>query len=120
MSIVSYYLLITVARGGELDLSSGIVKVFFDLAYPIGDVVILSFALLIYGLSFKYLGGRYRYAILMLVTGFVLNYFADFAFSWTTTTETFYVAGWVDLLFMAAMTALSIGVVGLNPFVREE
>lgn len=119
VSIVSYYLLITVARGGELDLSSGIVKVFFDLAYPIGDVVILSFALLIYGLSFKYLGGRYRYAILMLVTGFVLNYFADFAFSWTTTTETFYVAGWVDLLFMTAMTALSIGVVGLNPLARE-
>lgn len=120
VSAVSYFLLISVARGGELDLSSGAVKVFFDLAYPIGDVVILSFALLIYGLSFSYLGGRYRYAILMLLAGFVLNYFADFAFSWTTTGGTFYVAGWVDLLFMAAMTALSIGVVGLNPLVPEK
>ncbi len=38
--IISYYLLVTIARGGEfsLALEDGILKLFFDLAYPIGDV----------------------------------------------------------------------------------
>lgn len=117
---LSYYLLVVVARGGEISAGGGMLKSFFDLAYPTGDVVILSFSLVIFGLSFKYLGGKYMLPILMLLSGFVLNYFADFAFSWTTLEETFYVASWVDLMFMAAVTALSIGVVGLNPFIPQE
>ncbi len=112
----SYYLLVVVARGGELVVADGgALKTFFDLAYPIGDVVILSFALVIFGLSLKYFGGRFKTSILILLGGFVLNYFADFAFSWTTLNGTFYVASWVDGLFMCAMTALAMGVVGLNP-----
>ncbi len=111
----SYYLLIVVARGGELVTDGGVLKTFFDLAYPIGDVVILSLSLIVFGLSFKYFGGKFKTPILILLAGFVLNYFADFAFSWTTFQETFYVGSWVDVLFMSAMTALSIGVIGLNP-----
>lgn len=116
----SYYLLVVVARGGEITAGGGALKSFFDLAYPMGDVVILSFALVIFGLSFKYLGGRYKTPIFILLAGFVVNYFADFAFSWTTLQGTFFVASWVDLLFMTAMTALSMGVVGLAPFIPHE
>ncbi len=112
----SYYALVVVARGGELLAGDGgIVKTFFDLAYPTGDVVILSLSLVIFGLSWRYLGGKYQTPILFLLAGFVLNYFADFAFSWTTLTGTFFVASWVDLLFMSAMSALAIGVIGLSP-----
>lgn len=117
----SYILLVTVARGGEVTTADGgALKVFFDLAYPMGDVVILSLSLVIFGLSFKYFGGIYRYAIYVLLGGFVLNYFADFAFSWTTLNETFFVGGWVDGLFMCAMTALSLGVAGLDPRALDE
>ena len=113
---VSYYLLVVAARGGELVVGDGgALKTFFDLAYPIGDVVILSLSLIAFGLSLKYFGGKFKTPILILLAGFVLNYFADFAFSWTTLHETFYVGSWVDVLFMSAMTALSIGVIGLNP-----
>lgn len=115
VAVLSYYLLVVVARGGALTGGGEAIKVFFDLAYPLGDVVILSLSLLIYGLSLKYLGGRYQQPIVILFSGFVLNYVADFAFSWTTTAETFFVAGPVDLLFMTAMTALSMGVSGLKP-----
>ena len=108
--LASYYLLIVIARGGSLDFSdSGALKIFFDLAYPIGDIVILTLATLVYGLSFKYFGGQFKFGIYILLLGFILNYFADFAFSYTTTVETFYPGGAADLLFTMAMIALSYG-----------
>lgn len=117
---LSYYLLVVIARGGEVTTGESLLKTFFDLAYPIGDVVVLSFSLVIYGLSFKYLGGKYQKSILILLAGFIVNYIADFAFSWTTTMEIFAVGGWVDLLFMTAVTLLSVGVLGLNPLASRE
>lgn len=110
VAFISYYLLIVVARGGEIIFSLEKSKVFFDLAYPLGDVIILTLSLLIYGLSFNYLGGTFKKPILIILFGFVLNYFADFSFSYTTTIETFYVGSWVDFIFMTAMMFLAIGV----------
>lgn len=109
--LISYYLLVFVAREGVIvftDVEK--YKLFFDLAYPLGDVVILTVALLIYGLSFKYLGGIYKKSIYMILASFVLMYFADFAFSYTTTVDTFYTANWVDLLFTVTFFTLSVGV----------
>lgn len=116
----SYYLLVTVARGGTLTSGEGALKTFFDLAYPMGDVVILSLSLVIFGLSFRYFGGRYQFPIMAILAGFIFNYFADFFFSWTTQMETFYVGNWVDFLFMTAMLLLSVGIIGLTPFIPQE
>ena len=111
----SYYLLFIVARGGEIDWSGGMLKLFFDLAYPVGDIVILSLAILVYGLSFNYLGGKFKIPIIIILIGFLLSYFADFSFSYTTTVETFYVASWVDLLFATTMFFLSLGINLIRP-----
>ncbi len=119
ISLVSYYLLIVIARGGALDLTGGALKVFFDLAYPIGDIVILTLSVLIYGLSVDYLGGKFKRPAELIMLGFVLNYVSDMAFSWTTTMETFFVGNWVDLLFMTTMFVLSFGVVSLDPDVED-
>lgn len=109
--IFSYYLLVVVARGGWFDFDgASFLKMILDIAYPVGDVVILTLATLIYGLSYVYLGGKYKKAIYIILAGFVVNYLADFAFSYTTTMETFYVGGWVDLLFTITMLLLSLGV----------
>ena len=110
----SYYLLVVVARGNSFEISGGPLKIFFDLAYPIWDVVILTLALLVYGLSFKYLGGVFQWPVVILLLGFVINYFADFGFSYTTTVNTFYNGSWVDLLFASAMFLLSFGVAGFD------
>lgn len=112
--VFSYYLLVTIARGGVISSSEGVIKVFFDLAYPIGDVIILTLATLIYGLSFKYFGGKYKIAIYVLLFGFLANYFADFAFSYTTTLETFVPGGMADFLFTLAMFLLAFGVSSLD------
>lgn len=116
----SYFLLFTIARGGSIDFSGGALKLFFDLTYPIGDIVILTTATLIYSLSIHYLGGVFRFPILIIMFGFLMNFFADFAFSFTTTNGTFYVADWVDLLFTTTMFILSLGVSLFDPSLLEE
>lgn len=116
--LVSSYLLFIVARGGEVVSSEGI-KLFFDLAYPIGDITILTLAVLLFSLSFNYLGGKYKTPILLILGGFVLNYIADFSFSYTTTIGTFFVANWIDLLFASTMFVLSLGVNLLDPKLRN-
>lgn len=105
----SYYLLIDIARDGVIEWSTGGLKLFFDLFYPIGDVVILTVALMLFSLSYNFLGGRYRSAVWMLIAAFILNYFSDFLFSYTTTKETYFNGHFVDFLFATTMFVLSLG-----------
>src|SRR3989344_2952243 len=88
--VFSYYFLVTIARQGVISTYDDALKTFFDLAYPIGDVVILTITVLIFGLTYKYFGGMYKKAIYLILGGFVMNYFADFMFSYTTSLETYY------------------------------
>lgn len=107
--LVSYYLLFIVARNGVIEWSSGGLKLFFDLFYPIGDVVILIVALMLFTLSYNFLGGQYKMAIWLLIAAFVSNYFSDFVFSYTTTQETYFNGHFVDFLFATTMFILSLG-----------
>ncbi len=111
--VTAYYLLIVVARGGIIDYTEGGLKLFFDLAYPIGDLVIFLFSFLIYGLSFNYLGGRYKIPILSVILGMFVLFLADFSFSYTTTVGTYYNGHWVDLVLP---TAWMLIVFGINSF----
>lgn len=108
--IVSYYLLVVIARGGSLTSGGGLLKIFFDLAYPGLDVVVLTVALLVYGLSFEFLGGKYKFPVIITLLAFVINYFADFSFSYTTTVGTYYNGNYSDLLFLTAMFVMGIGI----------
>jgi hypothetical protein len=112
---VSFYLLFIVARGGALDTAGGIEKLIFDIAFPVGDVLILTFSLILYGLSFDYLGGHYKLPIIITLIGFGLAYITDFSYSYTTTVGTFFVANWVDLLYTVTFFFLAIGITSLDP-----
>lgn len=118
--IMSYYLLFVVARGGIIDTQGGSLKLFLDVAFPVWDVIILTLALLVFGLSFNYLGGRFRWPIILLLLGFGMNYITDFSFSYTTTLGTFFVGSWVDLLFATSMFLIALGVTLLTPEVIKE
>jgi len=107
---LSYILLIVVARGGIIQWSSGGIKLFFDLFYPLGDVVIITGVALLYGLSKKFLGGKLKRPIIMLLIGFIFNYVTDFIFSYTTTKETYFNGHMVDILFTTTMFILSLAV----------
>lgn len=112
-TIVAYYLLIVVARGGVIDFAEGWLKLFFDLAYPLGDLIILLFALLIYGLSFNYLGGRYKFPIISMLFGLLVLFVGDFSFSYTTTIGSYYNGHWVDIVLPTAWMMI---VFGINSF----
>ena len=112
--VFSYYFLVTIARQGVISTYDDVLKTFFDLAYPIGDIVILSISLLVIGLSYKYFGGIYKIAIYLILASFVINYFADFTFSYTTSLETYYNGSLADVLFVTTMTLMSAGMALLD------
>jgi hypothetical protein len=116
MSVFSYYFLIVVARGG-LDYLQGqsIFDGFIDLGYAIGEGIIFTYALVIFGLSWKYLGGRFKYPIIATLIGFGLLYFADFAFSYLDGQGKYYNGDISDLLFLIAFTVFGIGLCLLDP-----
>ena len=113
--IGSFYLLIHIARGGAIADDTDTLKAFFDLFYPIGDVVILTAATLIFTLSYNYFGGFFKVPIYLILFGFLLNYISDFSFSYATTLGTFYAGGPVDLLFATTMFVLALGISFLDP-----
>jgi len=110
----AYYLLIVVARGGSIDFKEGGLKLFFDLAYPIGDLVIFLLSLLIYGLSFKYLGGKFKLPTLSILFGLLVLFVGDFTFSYTTTVGSYYNGHWVDLVLPTAWMFIVFGVSGFD------
>lgn len=110
----AYYLLIVVARGGVIDFREGGLKLFFDLAYPLGDLMIFLLSLLIYGLSFNYLGGKYKLPSLSILFGLFVLFIGDFTFSYTTTVGSYYNGHWVDLVLPTAWMFIVFGVSGFD------
>lgn len=109
--VPSYYLQVQVARGGVL-LPDGEtpLKTVLDIAYPFGDFLALVFAALVYTLSYKYFGGLYRNAVVLLLAGLAVMYFADSVFSYTTTAGTYYNGDWGDLLLALGQFLMTFGI----------
>lgn len=118
--IFSYYLLITIARGGMIDFSVNRAQLFFNLAYPLGDVLIFTTIGVIYLLSNKLLGGKYKKTIFTLFIGFIIMYGADFLFSYTTTNESYFNGNYVDMLFSSAIWVISVSINNLIPLVDKK
>ena len=110
---ISYYILVTIARGGVLVSDGGnILKTLLDIAYPLGDFVGLTVAIVVSSLSFKYLGGRYVWDIYAILLGLLVMFVGDTIFSYTTTVGTYYNADFGDLVLATGVFLLSFGVLG--------
>lgn len=120
--ILSYVLLVTIARGGEVvsDTSGSFLKTFFDYYYPIATSLSLTLTLGIYFLARKYLGGVYRTALLVIFFGFFVQFLGDFLYSYSTRAETYFNGHWSDILFTTAMLVLSVGVSMYRPIARSQ
>jgi len=114
VSLLSWYVMVVIARGGSLTSGGGMLKVFFDIAYPAGDVILLTIGFLIFGLSFRYWGAQIKLPVIVILIGILLEYVADFGFSYTTTVNTFYNGSWVDLTYATSLAILSFGVILLD------
>lgn len=115
MIIFSYYFLVVVARGGSAYFEQAFWKKFFDLGYSMGDAINFTLALSIFGLSFKRLGGKFKQPIISILVAFGLLFLADFAFSYFDGKDMYYNGDLSDLLYLAAITLLSLGICLLDP-----
>ena len=113
IAALSYYFLIVVARGGVvIPEGETALKAFLDVVYPLGDFVGLTIAAVVSGLSFKYLGGKYKADIYALLLGLAVMYIADTVFSYTTTVGTYYNADFGDFILTTGTTLLTLGILG--------
>ena len=113
MFFISYYFLVTVARQGVLlSNTDSVLKNFFDVAYPLGDFISLTAAVIISGLSFKFIMKEYRVAILSILSGLFVMFVADSVFSYTTSISMYFNADFGDLIFTLALFLLTFGVLG--------
>ncbi len=113
MFVISYYVLITVGRGGVLFTPHDpFLKTFLDFAYPIGDFFSLTASIVLSSLSFAYLVEKYRQGIFALLFGLAAMFAADFWFSYTTNNGTYFDGGVADLLFCVGMFLLTFGALG--------
>lgn len=115
VTLLAYYVLVIVARGDVL-IPEGetLLKAFLDVIYPLGDLLAAVIAVIISGLSFPYLGGRYRFDIYFILAGLLIMFVADAIFSYTTTAGTYYNANFGDLILSLGTFALTFGVLGFT------
>jgi diguanylate cyclase len=117
---LSYYLQVVVARGGvfipegDTDL-----KFLLDIVYPLGDFVGLTIAVIVSGLSFKYLGGRYLPDIIAILLGLAVMYVGDVIFAYTTSVGTYYNGSFGDLILATGTFLLTYGALGFSQLKRE-
>lgn len=110
---ISYFVLVVVARAGVLvPPDEPPLKVVLDIVYPLGDFLGLTIAVIISGLSFKYLGGKYLPDIISILLGLAVMTLADAVFSYTTTVGSYYNGNWGDLLLTIGLFLLTFGVLG--------
>ncbi|MBI5133809.1 MAG: hypothetical protein HZA81_00235 [Candidatus Taylorbacteria bacterium] len=113
--VITYNVVVLVGHGGELvSKGSDLMKAILDVAYPLGDAVSLSVAAVVAGLSFRYLGGVYRYEVILILSGLAVMFVADSVFSYMTTVGTSYNGDFGDLLFAIGMFLLTCGILGFN------
>lgn len=107
----SYYLQVHVARGGVLiPHGETALKTVLDIAYPFGDFLALTFAAIVYALSYRYFGGLYRRAVSFILAGLAVMYCGDSVFSYATTKGTYYNADWGDMVLTLGLFLLTFGI----------
>jgi len=112
---VAYYLVVIVARGGVL-IPEGetALKAVLDIAYPLGSVLALTIAMVVSGLSFRYLGGRYTTDIIAILLGLGMMFIGDTMFSYATTIGSYYNGNFGDLVLTFGTFLLTYGVLGFS------
>lgn len=110
--LASYLILL---QGYEADWSNKII-VFLDFGYPIGQAVYLSVALLAFLISKDILGGLMRKPIMLLIAALMVQFFADFFFSYQVSREvaTYYPAGVTDYIFAFSYFLMTVALFSIG------
>lgn len=110
---IAYWLFL---RNIEIDTTNWL-KTFLDFGYPGFEAVAVSIGILTFSLSYGILGGVMRSQILYLIFALVVQYITDYTFLYRASSETYYNAGPVDLMYA---TSFAIMVIGITLFATIE
>lgn len=87
---------------------------FLDFAYPLGQAVFGSIALVIFLMAGQLLGGVMKGPVLLLLFAFLAQYIADFNFLYGNANETWVNGGYGDYLYLLAYFLMGAGLIYLN------
>lgn len=108
--LISYWVFL---RGYEPDLSNKVL-LFLDFGYPIAQAAYVSIAIMALVISKNILGGMMRQPIMLLIAALILQYVADFSFSYQVSRETWYVGGVNDFLFCLSYFFMTISLFSIG------
>lgn len=108
--IIAYVLFL---RDYEFDFSNPI-KIFLDFAYPTGEAIYISLAIITYILCRNLLGGIMRHKILFFIFAFTVQFLTDYTFLYSVSHEFYYNAGIVDLMYATSFAIYSLALLNLK------
>lgn len=117
---ISFYIFVYIGHRGDIIDETSWLKTALDILYPLGDFVALAVSITVSGLSFRYMGGGYKYDILTVLSGLAVMFAADTFYSFTTTEGTAYNGDFGDLLFLFGIALLCVGTLGFNKIKNQE
>ncbi|MGI9118326.1 MAG: hypothetical protein ACR2IQ_02160 [Minisyncoccia bacterium] len=95
------------------DLSNPI-NILLDFGYTIGQAIYVSFDVLTYILSKKFLGGVMKNTVLLVLCGLVIQYIADYNFLFEAYHQTWINGGYGDYLYLVAYFIMAISLVRIG------
>jgi hypothetical protein len=108
-SVATFAVIFFVLIQPEIPAGSINLKTFFDIIYPLGDVLILSTAFL----ALRLAGSKIRSMLHVFIIATIIEVAADIIFSKTTGAGTYYNGSLADVLFLTNAWMLTIGVVSI-------
>ncbi len=90
------------------------IRIFLDFGYSLGETAYVSLAILIFLLSRKTLSGIIKWPVLFIVFALVMQYIADYGFTYQFNKGTWYIAGLNDFsyFFSSFVMTLALASVG--------
>lgn len=90
------------------------VRIFLDFAYPTGEAIYISLAILTYLLCRNLLGGIMRHKILFFIFAFTVQFLTDYTFLYSISHEFYYNGGIVDLMYATSFGIYSLALLNLK------
>ncbi len=97
-------------RGVGFDLTSPL-KTFFDIAYPLGEILPITISLFTLSLTGKILGGSMRAKILLLLFAFAFQFVTEYLFLYFAGIEIYVNGGVNDILYATSYYTMSLALI---------
>lgn len=88
--------------------------IFFDIGYPFGQAIYISIALVAFLLSKKYLGGYLKFPILIIIIALILQYIADYQFTYEYSHNTWEPGELNEYVYFLAYFVMTLGLIQFN------